>query len=100
MPYRPLTPDPGKSVAAVTESAPPTYVYSGGDDSLIVHSDNLHALKALLPRYAGGREQLDRREAGIGYRATKVNTSEMSARGTRERRAWLLRMAILRPCRR
>lgn len=40
VPYRPLLPVAEKSV---------------GDDSgnLIVHGDNLHALKALLPRYAG-----------------------------------------------
>ena len=42
VPYRPLTPDPARSAAAVE-----------GDDNLIVHGDNLHALKALLPRYAG-----------------------------------------------
>ena len=42
VPYRPLVPDPGRSLnpAAV-------------DDNLIIHGDNLHALKALLPRYAG-----------------------------------------------
>ena len=40
VPYRPLIPDPKKSI---------------GDeqDNLIIHGDNLHALKALLPRYAG-----------------------------------------------
>ena len=33
---------------------PPLHTfYSGSGDSLIVHGDNLHALKALLPRYAG-----------------------------------------------
>ena len=42
VPYRPLTPDPGKSVGDV-----------GGDDNLIIHGDNLHALKSLLPLYAG-----------------------------------------------
>jgi len=42
VPYRPLVPDDGKSLH-------PT----GADDNLILHGDNLHALKALLPRYAG-----------------------------------------------
>ena len=40
VPYRPLIAQPDKSI---------------GDDSgnMIIHGDNLHALKALLPRYAG-----------------------------------------------
>ena len=42
VPYRPLVPDPDKSVGDCPD-----------DDNLIVHGDNLHALKALLPRYAG-----------------------------------------------
>ena len=42
VPYRPLVPDAGRSLH--TTSA---------DDNLIIHGDNLHALKALLPRYAG-----------------------------------------------
>ena len=42
VPYRPLVPDLDKSLNA-TET----------DDNLIIHGDNLHALKALLPRYAG-----------------------------------------------
>ena len=42
VPYRPLEPDS-------TRSLNPT----GVDDNLIIHGDNLHALKALLPRYAG-----------------------------------------------
>ena len=42
VPYRPLVPDD-------TRSSNP----SGTDDNLIIHGDNLHALKALLPRYAG-----------------------------------------------
>ena len=41
VPYRPLEPDP-------TRSCNPTDT----DDNLIIHGDNLHALKALLPRYA------------------------------------------------
>ena len=43
VPYRPLIPDPDKSVGDA----------SGADGNLIIHGDNLHALKALLPRYAG-----------------------------------------------
>ena len=42
IPYRPLVADPAKSLN-------PT----GTDDNLIIHADNLNALKALLPRYAG-----------------------------------------------
>ena len=42
VPYRPLEPDADRSLN-------PT----GADDNLIIHGDNLHALKALLPRYAG-----------------------------------------------
>ena len=42
VPYRPLTPDPARSVGDMD-----------GDGNLIVHGDNLHALKALLPRYEG-----------------------------------------------
>ena len=41
VPYRPLEPDQ-------TRSCNPTDT----DDNLIIHGDNLHALKALLPRYA------------------------------------------------
>ena len=42
VPYRPLVADPERSLY-------PAEV----DDNLIIHGDNLHALKALLPRYAG-----------------------------------------------
>ena len=42
VPYRPLVPDADKSLNP-----------DGADDNLIIHGDNLHALKALLPRYAG-----------------------------------------------
>ena len=42
VPYRPLVPDADKSCNPSDE-----------DDNLIIHDDNLHALKALLPRYAG-----------------------------------------------
>ena len=42
VPYRPLVVDPAKSLNPTT-----------ADSSLIIHGDNLHALKALLPRYAG-----------------------------------------------
>ena len=43
VPYRPLVADPARSVSPS----------DGGDGNLIIHGDNLHALKALLPRYAG-----------------------------------------------
>ena len=42
VPYRPFETDESRS-----------YHRSGADDNLIIHGDNLHALKALLPRYAG-----------------------------------------------
>jgi len=42
VPWRPLVPHPDLSVGAGIV-----------DDNLIIHGDNLHALKALLPRYAG-----------------------------------------------
>ena len=41
VPYRPLEPDTSRSCNP-----------SGADDNLIINGDNLHALKALLPRYA------------------------------------------------
>ena len=40
--YRPLEPDDDRSLNS-----------AGVDDNLIIHGDNLHALKALLPRYGG-----------------------------------------------
>lgn len=43
VPYRPLVPDESKSHNPSKDE----------DDNLIIHGDNLHALKALLPRYAG-----------------------------------------------
>lgn len=47
VPYRPLVPDFSKSVLPESAEQPPP------DDNLIIQGDNLHALKALLPRYAG-----------------------------------------------
>ncbi len=47
IPYRPLVPDPDKSLN------PPELAEGQADDNLIIHGDNLKALKALLPRYAG-----------------------------------------------
>ena len=43
VPYRPLVPDAARSLNAAGDA----------DDNLIIHGDNLHGLKALLPRYAG-----------------------------------------------
>jgi adenine-specific DNA-methyltransferase len=42
VPYRPLIAHPTKSIGD-----------GGLDSNLIIHGDNLHVLKALLPRYAG-----------------------------------------------
>ncbi len=41
VPYRPLVPNAKKSIGGTDQ------------ENLIIHGDNLHALKALLPRYAG-----------------------------------------------
>ncbi|WP_373507765.1 site-specific DNA-methyltransferase [Thiocapsa sp.] len=46
VPFRPLVPDPKRSVG---ESGKAGRL----DGNLIIHGDNLHALKALLPLYAG-----------------------------------------------
>ena len=48
VPYRPIVPDESRSCP------PPACggTEGGTDDNLILHGDNLHALKALLPRYA------------------------------------------------
>ncbi len=42
VPHRPLVPDPAKSIGAARL-----------DGNLVIHGDNLHALKSLLPMYAG-----------------------------------------------
>ena len=42
VPFRPLVPDETKGIGPVAL-----------DGNLVVHGDNLHALKALLPLYAG-----------------------------------------------
>jgi adenine-specific DNA-methyltransferase len=42
VPHRPLTPDPARSIGEARL-----------DGNLIIHGDNLHALKSLLPLYAG-----------------------------------------------
>jgi len=42
VPFRPLVPHEGKGIGPVAL-----------DDNLVIHGDNLHALKALLPLYAG-----------------------------------------------
>ena len=42
VPFRPLVPDPDKGIGKPAL-----------DGNLIIHSDNLHALKALMPLYAG-----------------------------------------------
>ena len=47
IPYRPLVPAPDKSLN------PPELAEGKADGNLVIHGDNLHALKALLPRYAG-----------------------------------------------
>jgi adenine-specific DNA-methyltransferase len=42
VPYRPLIPDPNKSIGPADLAG-----------NLVIHGDNLHALKSLLPRYSG-----------------------------------------------
>ena len=51
VPYRPLVSDASKSVPPPRSDISSDVVPD--DDNLIIHGDNLHALKALLPRYAG-----------------------------------------------
>ena len=46
VPHRPLVPDTSKSVG-------PSEDLGRLDGNLIIHGDNLHALKSLLPMYAG-----------------------------------------------
>jgi len=46
VPFRPLVPDPSRSVGEAGAKG-------RLDGNLIIHGDNLHALKALLPLYAG-----------------------------------------------
>ncbi len=46
VPFRPLVPDPKRSIGESGEAG-------RLDGNLIIHGDNLHALKALLPLYAG-----------------------------------------------
>jgi hypothetical protein len=46
VPFRPLVPNADKSIGEARL-----------DGNLIVHGDNLHALKALLPLYAGSRRE-------------------------------------------
>lgn len=51
VPHRPLVAHPDKSVSA--NSGDGDRQGDAADGNLIIHGDNLHALKALLPRYAG-----------------------------------------------
>ena len=51
VPYHPLVPHAEKSLAA--QNGARDFDAESPDDNLIIHADNLHALKALLPRYAG-----------------------------------------------
>ncbi len=50
VPYSPLVVDPQRSHPPAAHAADTDLV---PDDNLIIHGDNLRALKALLPRYAG-----------------------------------------------
>ncbi len=51
--YRPLLPDASKSITPPPQLCQVEGVPAHIDGNLIIHGDNLHALKALLPRYAG-----------------------------------------------
>ncbi len=51
VPYHPLVPHAEKSLGA--QNGARDFDAESPDDNLIIHADNLHALKALLPRYAG-----------------------------------------------
>ena len=52
VPYRPLVADPSRSAPLPSDAARADSPRAA-DGNLIIHGDNLHALKALLPRYAG-----------------------------------------------
>ena len=51
VPFRPLQIDEKKSIPKKLKNGKKENLFL--DDNLIIHGDNLHALKALLPRYAG-----------------------------------------------
>ena len=56
VPYRPLIMDARKSLTfrgRLRSEVPTSPENTPHDDNLIIHGDNLHALKALLSRYAG-----------------------------------------------
>ena len=53
VPYRPLVPETAKSYPPRSDDARESPAAQPPDGNLIIHGDNLHALKALLPRYAG-----------------------------------------------
>ena len=50
IPHRPLIPRKDKSIPPDSDISPTS---ASPDHNLIIHGDNLHALKALIPRYAG-----------------------------------------------
>ena len=50
VPFRALKADAEKSLPSDKKTGRPA---PGLDDNLVIHGDNLHALKALLPRYSG-----------------------------------------------
>ena len=52
VPYRPLVPDAAKSYPHRSDEVQNSSADQTPDGNLIIHGDNLHALKALLPRYA------------------------------------------------
>ena len=55
VPYRPLIPDPDRSIIRTNVGGGGRNLSEVGtpDGNLIIHGDNLHALKALLPTHAG-----------------------------------------------
>lgn len=53
VPFRELVPDAGKSHPPAPDGDPGKVGETTLDGNLIIHGDNLEALKALLPRYAG-----------------------------------------------
>lgn len=70
VPFRPLVPDETKGIGPVAL-----------DGNLIIHGDNLHALKALLPLYAGN----PRLTWDCTHRSAQLSISTTAASG-----AWLL----------
>ena len=72
VPFRELKIDAAKSLPS--EAGPSL------DDNLIIHGDNLHALKALLPKYAGKDQRKDNPTSTLAIPQSRrlISTKEVS----------------------